>query len=78
VEKSIDRGPFKVVRKVGLTAHELDLPDSWKGGHVFNEGRLKRFNSPTFNTQESAPLRPELELVNDNSEEYEVREILAE
>jgi hypothetical protein len=72
------RGPFKVIKKVGEATYELKLPVNWRGNRVFNEGRIKRFNHPSFKNQEGVPTRPEPELVNQTKEEYEVCEILAE
>jgi hypothetical protein len=72
------RGPFKVIKKVGEVAYKLDLPLHWKGHRTFNEGRLKRFQTPRFQIQEQLPQRLELELVNGRESEYEVQEILVE
>jgi hypothetical protein len=72
------RGPFKIIRKVGEGAYEVDLPTHWKGHCTFNEGRMKRFKPPTFPTQEQQKTRPKPTLVNDRELEYEVQEILAE
>jgi hypothetical protein len=58
------RGPFKVLKKIGEGAYELDLPPHWKGHRTFNEGRLKAFQPPSFQTQEQLPQRPEPQLVN--------------
>jgi hypothetical protein len=49
------RGPFKVIRKVGEAAYELNLPQHWKGHRTFNEGRIKRFETPRFQIQEQLP-----------------------
>jgi hypothetical protein len=70
------RGPFRVIKKVGEVAYKLDLPPTWKGQKVFNEGRIKPFHALTFPNQERMPSRPEPELNSQGLEEYEVREIL--
>jgi hypothetical protein len=72
------RGLFKVMKKIGEAVYELKLPESWQGNRVFNEGRLKGFNQSAFKSQDAVPTRPELELVNQTKEEYEVHKILSE
>jgi hypothetical protein len=72
------RGPFKVVKRVGEGAYQIDLPPHWKGHRTFNKGRIKKFKTPTFKSQEQLPQRPEPALVNGRELEYEVQEILAE
>jgi hypothetical protein len=71
-------GSFQSGQKVGEAAYELDLPSTWRGQRVFNEGRIKAFCAPTFPNQEKLPLRPKPELTGQGNEEYEVREILAQ
>ena len=70
------RGPFKVIRKVGSAAYELDMPKVWKGYCVFNQDRLKRYYEPEFQSQKDNIAPPEPELI-DDVEEYEVKAILA-
>jgi hypothetical protein len=70
------QGPFQILGKKGPLAYELDLPASWKGYRVFNEGRLKRYHCPKFREQEQAPVRPDLEFTEEGGKEYEVKEIL--
>jgi hypothetical protein len=45
---------------------------------VFHESRLKKFLQPAFRSQVKPPSCTELELVNGEGLEYEVREVLAE
>ena len=71
------RGPFKVIRKVGSAAYELDMPERWKGYRVFNRDRLKKYYAPEFQSQKDNIAPPEPELI-DDIEEYEVEAILAE
>jgi hypothetical protein len=49
------RGPFRVIRKIGEAAYEVDLPQHWKGHRTFNEGRIKRFETLRFQIQEQLP-----------------------
>jgi hypothetical protein len=70
------RGPFKVLRKKGNTAYEVELPSSWKGHNVFNEARIKRFTELAFTGQPQPAQRPDLVLTNVGREEYEVEEVL--
>jgi hypothetical protein len=66
------RGPFKVIKKIGESAYELELPVHWKGQRVFNESRIKVFEQPTFRNQLQTPEQPEPELINGEGLEYEV------
>jgi hypothetical protein len=71
------RGPFKVLRKVGSAAYELEMPPKWKGYRIFNRDRLKRYVAPIFDSQRDAEVPPPPELV-DEFEEYEVEAVLAD
>ena len=68
---------FKVIRKVGLAAYELDMPEGWKGYWVFNQDRLKKYYKPEFQIQKDNIAPPEPKLI-DDIEEYKVKVILAE
>jgi hypothetical protein len=49
------RGPFKILGRRGPSTCEPELPLGWKGYRVFNEGRLKRFQPPSFPSQQHSP-----------------------
>ncbi|GJE98641.1 chromo domain-containing protein [Phanerochaete sordida] len=66
-------GPFKVKRKVGASAYELELPRTWRHHPVFNEYLLSPYVEPSFDSQKRQPEIPEI--INDE-EEWEVEDIL--
>ena len=70
-------GPFKVIRRVGASAFQLELPATWKAKRikdVFNESLLKPYIAPSFPSQ-IVPPPPPPELI-DEEEHYEVEQIL--
>src|SRR5271154_1993604 len=69
-------GPFKIVKKVGSAAYELEMPPNWWGRHTFNRDRLKPYTEPKYQTQKDERLTPPAELI-DDFEEYEVEAVLA-
>jgi len=62
------------VQKVGPSAQELKLPDTWKVHPTFNERLLKPWVPPQTEIQQEDPPPPP-ELI-DNDVEYEVEEVL--
>jgi hypothetical protein len=68
-------GPFKVLKKVGECAYQLDLPRTWKRIHpVFHTTLLRPYKSPVSSLQQQPPLPPPMDLR--GTPEYEVEEIL--
>ena len=70
-------GPLKIVKIIGKSAYQLELPESWKkaGIHpVFNETLLVPYHPPSFPSQK-APPPPPPEVVDDHVE-YKVEKIL--
>jgi transposase InsO family protein len=68
-------GPFEVVKRIGESAYELKLPDSWAAVHpVYNETYLTPYRPPKFNRQKRPPPPPPIMV--DEEEEHEVEEIL--
>src|SRR6202030_1151265 len=68
-------GPFKVKKKVGAAAYELDLPENWPAIHpVFHESLLTLFKPAAFRKQKR-PLPPDPVIVDDEPH-YEVEAIL--
>ena len=64
-------GPYKVIKRVGTHAYELDLPADMSIHPTVNHERLKRFVTPSYSVQ--GEVRPDASYVNDNGEEeYEV------
>ena len=69
-------GPFKVVKKIGLSAYEIKLPPSWKGKTPnFNETYLTPYHDPQFAQQKKPPPPPPIELEGQGTQ-YEIEEIL--
>ena len=68
-------GPFTIIKKVGRSAYQLQLPKTWKTLHpVFNEVVLSPYTPPAFPSQQKE-LPPPPEIINDQ-EEYIVEEIM--
>jgi hypothetical protein len=68
-------GPFKVVKRVGRSAYELELPTGWKAIHpVFNEVLLSPYHEPSFPGQRRPSPPPPVNV--EGHPEYEVEEIL--
>jgi hypothetical protein len=68
-------GPFKVKRKVGRSAYELDLPAGWPAIHpVFNESLLTPYHPPSFASQRKPPPPPPI-LDDEDQVEYEAESI---
>ena len=70
-------GPLKIIKIIGKSAYQLELPESWKkaGVHpVFNETLLVPYHPPSFPSQK-APPPPPPEVVDDHVE-YKVEKIL--
>lgn len=68
-------GPFPVKKKVGESAYELKLPDTWKGAYpVYNESYLTKARKPTFPSQQPPPPPPAIEV--EGELQHEVQEIL--
>jgi transposase InsO family protein/predicted aspartyl protease len=68
-------GPFEVKEKVGLRAYRLKLPPMWKRIHpVFHTSLLRRYNPPSFKTQENPPPPPMVDI--EGIPKREVAEIL--
>jgi hypothetical protein len=70
------RGPFDILAKKGEAAYELDLPLTWKGHRTLNASQLKWYTPPLFPGQKGPTTRPDLIIVSDRREEYEVHEVL--
>src|SRR5882757_9849343 len=69
-------GPFKVVKKIGRSAYQIQLPASWTRIHpVFNEVLLTPVDNPQFVQQiELEPLGP---IDMEGELEYEVEEVVS-
>ena len=68
-------GPFKVKRKVGHAAYELELPPNWPAIHpVFNESYLTPYRASRFASQQKPPPPPPIEV--EGIPEYVVEQIL--
>jgi len=68
-------GPFKIKRKVGQSAYELELLATWKGLYpVYNEVYLTKARPPSFPSQQPPPPPPTIEV--EGEEQHEVEEIL--
>jgi hypothetical protein len=65
-------GPFRVVRRVGPVAYELELPKNWKVHPVFHVSLLVRWHE---NWRDGKPPPPVM-LLEDGSLEYEVEQVL--
>lgn len=66
------QGPFKIVRQVGPTVYEVELPPTWKIHNHFNADRLTKYNlDPT-----RGPTNPPPELDPEGESTYEVERIL--
>jgi hypothetical protein len=64
-------GPFKVVRRVGQVAYELELPSNWRVHPVFHVSLLVPWH---VSFRQATP--PPVMLLEDGSLEYEVEQIL--
>lgn len=54
-------GPFKIIKKIGVSAYKLALPKTWRDKQVhdvFNESLLKPYVAPYFKNQVVAPAEP--------------------
>ncbi len=67
-------GPFKILKKAGISAYKLKLPPHWKIHLRFNEKLLTPYIPPAFPNQELPPPPPP-DLINDE-EEFEIEEVL--
>jgi hypothetical protein len=68
-------GPFKIVKKVGKTAYELQLPEHWPAVHpVFNECYLTLYHPPVYPNQQKPPPPPPVEI--EGATEYDVETVL--
>ena len=69
-------GPFRIVKKIGRSAYQIQLPASWTRIHpVFNEVLLTPVNDPQFIQQiEPEPLGP---IDMEGELEYEVEEVMS-
>jgi len=69
-------GPFKVVKKIGRSAYQIQLPMSWSRIHpVFNEVLLTPVDDPQFVQQvEPEPPGP---IDMEGEPEYEVEEVVS-
>ena len=68
------RGPYGVLEMVGTHAVRLDLPEGTRIHPVVNASRLKRFVEPSHGSQKWK--EPEAVLMEDGTEEYEVKGIV--
>jgi hypothetical protein len=67
-------GPFEVVKKVGPTAYELKLPDTWPAIHPqFNEQYLSPHKPSQYRNQQNPPPPPPIEV--EEGIEYAVESI---
>ena len=68
-------GPFRVTKKVGKSAYQLQLPQQWKRVHnVFNEYLLTPFKKPSYPSQRDR--QPDEPPEIDDDTEYDVEEII--
>ena len=67
-------GPYAVVELVGTHAVKLELPNHMRIHPVVNIGRLKRFVEAGYELQRRK--EPEAIIMNDGTEEFEVKEVL--
>ena len=68
-------GPFPVIKKLGSSAYELQIPKMWKNLHpVINESKLKPYHRPTFTQQQETSLT--VIIPNQESSIQEVERIL--
>ena len=68
-------GPFKILKKIGPSAYELDIPPGWGRTHpVFNEELLTSYIPPVAKHQEKPPPPPPETI--DDEEYFEVEAIL--
>ena len=68
------RGPYGVLEMVGTHAVRLDLPEGTRIHPVVNASRLKRFVEPSHGSQRWK--EPDAVLMEDGTEEYEVKGII--
>ena len=66
-------GPYKIIKRIGQVAYQVELPPNIKAHNVFHIRVLKLYNKP--DEPERQPPRPEPLIVNDE-EEYEVEILL--
>ena len=69
-------GPFKVIKKIGRSAYQIQLPVSWTRIHpVFNEVLLTPVDDPQFVQQ--IELEPPGPINMEGELEYEVKEVVS-
>ena len=69
-------GPFKIVKKIGRSAYQIQLPASWTRIHpVFNEVLLTPVDDPRF-IQQKEP-EPPGPINMEGEPEYEVEEVVS-
>jgi len=69
-------GPFKIIKKVGRSAYQIQLPTSWNRIHpVFNEVLLTPVDHPQF-VQQIKP-EPPGPIDMEGEPEYEVEEVVS-
>jgi hypothetical protein len=66
-------GPFKVTGLIGEQAYELELPEKWTNHPVFHVSLLEPYKC---RPGEDPSLRPEAILLDDNTEAYQIDDIL--
>jgi transposase InsO family protein len=67
-------GPYRVIRRIGTDAYELELPVSSRIHNVFNVSLLRYYQEPRFDGQTAEPPGP-VEIT-DEGEEFELSSIV--
>jgi hypothetical protein len=66
--------PFEVVKKIGESAYELNLPDTWPAIHpVFNKSYFSLYKPMQYCNQQKPPPPPPVEIKGEP--EYNVKDI---